>query len=592
MSNTPKKVRFYQPEYLKYGFVKSVGDDSRPQCLLCSKSLSNDSMRPSKLKYHLNNVHSEHKDKDEAFFRKLRDAKNNQTQITSMFKRSTQNIDDGVLTSYYLSLIIAKQGLPHTIGEKAFIPAIRTVLEKVLHIKNISNVLRIIPLSNNTVKRRIDEMGECVEKKLITLMCTNLFSIQVDESTLPGNKCLLLVCVRMVVGDKTYEELAISQLMETHSTGQLVFNKIKNYFESNKIPLENIIGIATDGAPSMVGRHVGLITFFKKVNPNLFTIHCVIHRQHLVAKKLSNHLHTSLNLVIKAVNKIKRHGLQTRLFKELCNVNEEEFDNLILHTEVRWLSKGNCLERFLAVFDTVIEFFSTKNSELSIKLQERKNDIAYLSDLYGKFNVLNKLLQGKNLNLIKVKASLTSFTNKLELFERNFKKDQFCQFSSLENLKQQLSKDEVEIYKSHLKELKLDMVHRFKDIFQLNVPNWIVSPFEASLDEVKVELQEKFIELVADPELKLKFLRFGYERFWLQEKVRQQYPDIWEEISRLFIAFPSSYVVEKAFSSVINVLNKRSNLDISKGGDLRLYLTELKPNIEMLASSHQAHPSH
>ena len=81
------------------------------------------------------------------------------------------------------------------------------------------------------------------------------------------------------------------------------------------------------------------------------------------------------------MNKIKRHGLQTRLFKELCNVNEEEFDNLIIHTEVRWLSKGNCLERFLAVFDTVIEFFSTKNSELSIKLQERKIDIAYLSDL-------------------------------------------------------------------------------------------------------------------------------------------------------------------------------------------------------------------
>ena len=87
-------------------------------------------------------------------------------------------------------------------------------------------------------------------------------------------------------------------------------------------------------------------------------------------------------------------------------------------------------------------------------------------------------------------------------------------------------------------------------------------------------------------------MRFGYESFWLQEKVRQQYPDIWEEISLLFIAFPSSYVVEKAFSSVINVLNKRSNLDISKGGDLRLYLTELKPNIEKLASSHQAHPSH
>ena len=79
---------------------------------------------------------------------------------------------------------------------------------------------------------------------------------------------------------------------------------------------------------------VGILSssLFKKVNLNLFTIHCIIHMQHLVAKNISYHLHTPLNLEIKAVNKIKRHGLQTRLFKELCNVNEKEFDNIILHT--------------------------------------------------------------------------------------------------------------------------------------------------------------------------------------------------------------------------------------------------------------------
>ena len=57
----------------------------------------------------------------------------------------------------------------------------------------------------------------------------------------------------------------------------------------------------------------------------------------------------------------------------------------------------------------------------------------------------------------------------------------------------------------------------------------------------------------------------------------------------LFIAFPSSYVVEKAFSSVINILSKIYNLDICKGGDLRLYLTDLEPDIEKLASSLEAH---
>ena len=47
------------------------------------------------------------------------------------------------------------------------------------------------------------------------------------------------------------------------------------------------------GGPSMIGRLRGLITYFKELNPELFTIHCVIHRQHLVAKTLSVRLHHS-----------------------------------------------------------------------------------------------------------------------------------------------------------------------------------------------------------------------------------------------------------------------------------------------------------
>ena len=75
---------------------------------------------------------------------------------------------------------------------------------------------------------------------------------------------------------------------------------------------------------------------------------------------MSDRLNDSLNFVIKAANKIKRHALQSRLFKKLCNDNDEVFDNFLLHTEVRWLPKGNCLERFLAVYNSVIEFFFLK----------------------------------------------------------------------------------------------------------------------------------------------------------------------------------------------------------------------------------------
>ena len=61
-----------------------------------------------------------------------------------------------------MSPIIAKQGLPNTIEEKTFITFLKTVLEKVIHYKNTNDALRFFPLSNNTVKRRINEMSECV----------------------------------------------------------------------------------------------------------------------------------------------------------------------------------------------------------------------------------------------------------------------------------------------------------------------------------------------------------------------------------------------------------------------------------------------
>ena len=229
----------------------------------------------------------------------------------------------------------------------------------------------------------------------------------------------------------------------------------------------------------MIGKYRGLIIYYEKLNPDIFTIHCVIHRQHLVAKNLSVRLNDSLNFVIKAVNKIKRHALQSRLFKQLCNDNDEVFDKLIMYTEVKKVIKRKLFRKILAVFNSVIDFFSEKDKVLADNLVKRKIDIAYMSDLYGKINNLNKTLQGKNLNLVKVKSKITSFRNQLELYGKNFKNNQFSQFASLENLKLQISEGEVEVFSSHLEQLKCDIDKRFTDVFQLNVPKWIMDPFEA-----------------------------------------------------------------------------------------------------------------
>ena len=42
-----------------------------------------------------------------------------------------------------------------------------------------------------------------------------------------------------------------------------------------------------------------------------------------------------MNTVVTAVNKIKAHSLNSRLFRQLFIDNDEEFEHLLLHTEVR-----------------------------------------------------------------------------------------------------------------------------------------------------------------------------------------------------------------------------------------------------------------
>lgn len=58
---------------------------------------------------------------------------------------------------------------------------------------------------------------------------------------------------------------------------------VTSYLEEKTIPLENVIAVATDRAPAMTGRYRGFIAFMKNAVRGIYTIHCIVHRQHLVA---------------------------------------------------------------------------------------------------------------------------------------------------------------------------------------------------------------------------------------------------------------------------------------------------------------------
>ena len=105
-----------------------------------------------------------------------------------MFLNLSQKSNNRLLVSYSLSLMIARKSKPHTIGEDLILPSVKQVLDTVLHHKTSFAVIKSIPLSNNTVQRRVDEMDTNVEDKQCTIITNTEFSLQLDESTLPGNE--------------------------------------------------------------------------------------------------------------------------------------------------------------------------------------------------------------------------------------------------------------------------------------------------------------------------------------------------------------------------------------------------------------------
>ena len=114
-----KKCRKYSQEYLKYGFIISLTNETMPLCLLCENTFSNDAMKPAKMKDHIEKIHS-HKKKQRSLFQDWK--KNSKVnQISRLFKApASLDTEGGLKVSYNISLMIAKKKKAHTTGPVSY----------------------------------------------------------------------------------------------------------------------------------------------------------------------------------------------------------------------------------------------------------------------------------------------------------------------------------------------------------------------------------------------------------------------------------------------------------------------------------------
>ncbi|XP_065662608.1 zinc finger BED domain-containing protein 5-like [Hydra vulgaris] len=351
------------------------------------------------------------------------------------------------------------------IGEQLTKTSISTFNETVFG-KHDQNV-KIMPLSNNTVSRRIDEVRKDVEIQLIEKLKTRLFLVQMDESTLRDSKAVLLTYVRYIDNNNFAEEMLFCKSLKSSTTAKDIYSTLKSYLDTNKIPMKNITSCAADGAPNIMGKKNGCLKLMKDENPDMFLVHCVIYGENLVAKNTFHVLNKIMNLVVKCINSIKASAKHERIFKLFCKENNEAHVRLLLHTEVKWLSKGNCLKRFMVLFDTL-------------------------------------KLQGTNKTLVNGKAKIFGFITSIELFEKDVYQKQFEKFHWLQKYK--VTNTAILNIVEHLKNLSADLKGRFSDLKEIDLPTWLMQPMLVNLSHISnMQYQEELTEMQNDESVKTLF---------------------------------------------------------------------------------------
>ncbi len=588
---TSSKRRKYDENYIALGFTWiNTGGFTRPQCVICAKVLSHNSMKPSLLRRHLETKHAHLRNKPQEFFeRELRRLSTSKTCI-----RETDTVNrSGLQASYMVSYRVAKTGKPHTIVEDLIVPAATDMVGTMLGEK-AKKTIQTMPSSNDTVSRSISDMAEDVLNQLLhRVRASEFYALQLDESTDVAGLAHVLVYVRYIHEGTIKEDMLFCKSLETRATGEDIFKMLDTFVTSNGLMWTQCVGICTDGAKAMTGRHSGVVTRVQAVAPDATWVHCSIHREALAVKGMPVSLKNVLDTTVKMVNFVKARPLNSRIFSALCSEMGSDHETLLLHTEVRWLSRGKVLTRFFELKDELKMFFSDHNFHLSEHLHDEEflTRLGYLADIFSRLNELNLGLQGVSATIFNVRDKVEAMIKKLHLWLNCTENNKTEVFPTLHDF---LCANELCLTDSmkheitaHLSELAAQLRRYFPESDSSD--SWIRHPFTAVPASLSTSEQESLIEITTDGSLKVEFNQKQLPDFWIG--LRTEHPELAKRAVKTLMPFATTYLCESGFSALTSMKTKyRARLCVEK--DLRLRLSQIQPNIAELCASSHAHPSH
>ena len=151
----------------------------------------------------------------------------------------------------------------------------------------------------------------------------------------------------------------------------------------------------------------------------------------------------------------------------------------------------------------------------------------------------------------------------------------------------------IPLITSHL-ELLAEKLDKYFPSLSSDLHDWVRNPFNDlssnSGNLLSLQEEEEITELKCDRTLRTKFNEVPLDVFWIS--VREEYSVISAKALDILLQFSTSYLCEQGFSCLTTVKSKSRNRLLSVEEELRVCLSEVRPNIEKLCKDKQAQVSH
>jgi len=619
--------RQFLPEWTyQYSFILPDRAGALPVCLICHQTVA--VMKVFNIKRHYETSHKSFAEKfpvsSELRKLKIDNLRMKYKSATNILNHAMTEQQKCAQASLNISWTLAKHMKPFTdanIVKECILQSANILFENK---KEIIETMSHIPISTSTHTRNTEVLANDNHKLLKQdLSIADFYSLALDESCDITDTAQLIIYVRYLnnTNGKFYEELLTLLPLSGTTKGQDLYNAVIMYFETEKLNLKKIISVTTDGAPAMIGANQGLVQRLKddpKCNSDVLSYHCIIH-QSVLCCKLDSSLEEIMKTVMNIVNFIRaKSSLQHRQFKLLLQEVDSQFDDLLLHNNVRWLSKGNVLNRFLGLLNE-IELFLLKSTHSAAKnhikfIKDNNNvaTIAFLADIFQHINFFNLKLQGDQKLICHLVSEVTCFCKKIELFSQDVGNEKLY-FPNLRKVCDERNDIEIDNFIKFMTSLKTEFERRFADLKKIkNVVQLLNSSFTLQPDGEwvneairvfkcdKATIQLEIIEFQTDDVLKNLYsenytkTESNYDEFWLKYVSEKKYPTLKLLILKMCTMFGSTYVCESSFSKMNYIKNKFRSRLTNKHLEMimKIACTNHTPNFKQLVESKICHFSH